>query len=68
MAEFELTDEQEAVLEHDFALHARILAGPGTGKSTTLVALISQLLQGKKKALACSPETLTLQAVSILTL
>jgi len=50
VAEFELTDEQEAVLEHDFALHARILAGPGTGKSTTLVALISQLLQGKKKA------------------
>ena len=27
-------------------IHARVLAGPGTGKSATLVALIDQLLAG----------------------
>jgi superfamily I DNA/RNA helicase len=32
------TGEQEAIIEHDADQHARILAGPGTGKSATLAA------------------------------
>jgi len=44
--EFELTTEQQAILVHDPGQHARVLAGPGTGKSATLVALIDQLLSG----------------------
>lgn len=43
---FDPTDEQRAILAHDRRRHARVLAGPGTGKSATLVALIDQLLQG----------------------
>jgi len=39
MAEFTPTDEQQAVLDHDVALHGRVLAGPGTGKSATVVTL-----------------------------
>lgn len=46
MASFEPTPEQRAILEHDPDRHARVLAGPGTGKSATLVALIDQLLSG----------------------
>lgn len=42
MAEIVLTEEQRAVLDHDRTLHARVLAGPGTGKSVTLVALIGE--------------------------
>lgn len=37
------TDEQARILGHNSQNHARILAGPGTGKSTTVVALIAQL-------------------------
>lgn len=40
------TGEQTAVLGHDFHRHARVLAGPGTGKSATLVALVDHLLEG----------------------
>lgn len=46
MPEFILTPEQEAVLGHDPQRHARILAGPGTGKSATVVALVEKLLSG----------------------
>jgi DNA helicase-2/ATP-dependent DNA helicase PcrA len=38
------TLEQQAILRHNPQQHARILAGPGTGKSATVVALIEQLL------------------------
>jgi DNA helicase-2/ATP-dependent DNA helicase PcrA len=38
------TDEQAAILAHDRRQHARVLAGPGTGKSATLVALVDRLL------------------------
>ena len=46
MPYFEATEEQAAILSHDPGIHARVLAGPGTGKSATLVALIDQLLAG----------------------
>ena len=38
------TDEQSRILAHDSSRSARVLAGPGTGKSATLVALLDQLL------------------------
>ncbi len=44
MPDFVPTDEQDEILSHDPDRHARVLAGPGTGKSATLVALIDQLL------------------------
>jgi len=40
------TGEQTAILGHDHHRHARVLAGPGTGKSATLVALVDRLLEG----------------------
>ncbi len=40
------TGEQQAILGHDPQRHARVLAGPGTGKSATLVALVDHLLEG----------------------
>jgi DNA helicase-2/ATP-dependent DNA helicase PcrA len=40
------TVEQAAILGHDHHRHARVLAGPGTGKSATLVALVDHLLEG----------------------
>lgn len=43
---YEPTAEQRAILAHDRHYHARVLAGPGTGKSATLVALVDQLLAG----------------------
>lgn len=46
MPDFEPTPEQQAILAHDPSHHARVLAGPGTGKSATVVALIDQLLAG----------------------
>jgi superfamily I DNA/RNA helicase len=42
MADFEPTEEQQRVLEHDPSRHGVILAGPGTGKSATVVALIEK--------------------------
>jgi len=47
MAAFVPTPEQLAILGHDREHHARVLAGPGTGKSATLVALVDQLLAGR---------------------
>jgi superfamily I DNA/RNA helicase len=47
MADFVPTLEQQSILDHDRDRHARVLAGPGTGKSATLVALINQLLANK---------------------
>src|SRR3954452_7889881 len=44
MPEYRPTPEQEAVLAHQPEQHARLLAGPGTGKSATVVALITKLL------------------------
>ena len=43
------TEQQAAILGHDYHRHARILAGPGTGKSATLVALVDRLLQGNPR-------------------
>ena len=43
MPEFTPTVEQLRLLEHDPSRHARVLAGPGTGKSSTLVALINEI-------------------------
>src|SRR6266851_1094792 len=40
------TPEQTVILGHGVDRHARVLAGPGTGKSATLVALVNQLLSG----------------------
>jgi DNA helicase-2/ATP-dependent DNA helicase PcrA len=40
------TQEQRAILDHDPNQHARVLAGPGTGKSATLVALVDRLMAG----------------------
>lgn len=47
MAAFVPTPEQQAILGHDLDSHARVLAGPGTGKSATLVALVDQLMAGR---------------------
>lgn len=46
MSEFRPSREQRTILGHQPDRHARVLAGPGTGKSATLVALIDQLLRG----------------------
>jgi DNA helicase-2/ATP-dependent DNA helicase PcrA len=45
--EFIPTAEQKAVLDHRPGRHARILAGPGTGKSATLVALLDRMVTEK---------------------
>src|SRR5664280_982513 len=47
MTRFKPTLEQQAILQHDASKNARVLAGPGTGKSATLVALIDDLLSHK---------------------
>ena len=41
-----LTDEQLAVVNHKLPGHGRVLAGPGTGKSTTAVELARRLREG----------------------
>src|SRR5260370_28302732 len=46
---FKPTREQQKVLDHDHRLPARLLAGPGTGKSATVVHYIHQLHSLKKK-------------------
>ena len=43
---YEPTGEQQAIITHGIGRHARILAGPGTGKSATIVALVDRLLAG----------------------
>ena len=47
MSEYEPTEEQRQLLAHDPSRHARVLAGPGTGKSTTIIALAARLSEGK---------------------
>ena len=42
---FDPTEEQIAIISHNHTQHARVLAGPGTGKSTTMVALLGRLLE-----------------------
>jgi DNA helicase II / ATP-dependent DNA helicase PcrA len=37
------TDEQQAVIDHPPGRHARLLAGPGTGKSATVIRLVLRL-------------------------
>src|SRR3989304_6396158 len=46
MAPFIPTLQQQSILAHSLDCHARVLRGPGTGKSATLVALIDQMLPG----------------------
>ncbi len=41
---YEPTSEQRLILAHSPDLHGRVLAGPGTGKSATVVDLIHRLL------------------------
>jgi len=43
---FEPTSEQQQILNYRLECHARVLAGPGTGKSATVVKLIDDLLAG----------------------
>lgn len=45
---FNPTPEQALILQHDISRHARILAGPGTGKSATVVALIEKVLSAER--------------------
>jgi ATP-dependent DNA helicase UvrD/PcrA len=44
-APFIPTQQQELVINHSTTHHGRILAGPGTGKSATVVSLVSRLLE-----------------------
>lgn len=37
------TPEQQAIIDHAHLRHGRVLAGPGTGKSATVVALVARL-------------------------
>lgn len=43
MSEYRPTSEQKALLNHNPDYHARVSAGPGSGKSATLIQLISLL-------------------------
>jgi hypothetical protein len=43
---YEPTSEQAAILAHSSHRHGRVLAGPGTGKSATVVSYIIDLLEG----------------------
>ncbi|MDQ3721745.1 MAG: UvrD-helicase domain-containing protein, partial [Actinomycetota bacterium] len=45
MAEYEPTPEQRQILGHAPDRSGRVLAGPGTGKSATVVSLVSELLK-----------------------
>ena len=42
------TSEQLAVIRHDPLCHGRILAGPGTGKSSTCVMLLKHLAETRQ--------------------
>ncbi|MGD0307333.1 MAG: UvrD-helicase domain-containing protein, partial [Candidatus Acidiferrales bacterium] len=44
---YQPTPEQRLILAHDRHLPARVLAGPGTGKSVTMVAFLNQLLEAE---------------------
>jgi DNA helicase-2/ATP-dependent DNA helicase PcrA len=45
MADFKPSQEQAAILAHQPDKHACVLAGPGTGKSATMVAWLGDLLK-----------------------
>ena len=45
MADYDPTPEQRRLLSHDVRRCARVLAGPGTGKSATMVALLQAALE-----------------------
>ena len=42
MPDFIPTDEQEKILKHPPEKHGRILAGPGTGKSATVIEWLAR--------------------------
>jgi DNA helicase-2/ATP-dependent DNA helicase PcrA len=44
MADYEPTPEQQAILQHTPDESGRVLAGPGTGKSATVVAWLNEIL------------------------
>lgn len=46
-SEFVPSEEQAAILSHPFDVHGCVEAGPGTGKSATLVALVARLVGGE---------------------
>ncbi|MDE0231061.1 MAG: ATP-dependent helicase [bacterium] len=41
------TGEQQAIISHDIAQHGRVLAGPGTGKSATVIRMMLRIAQGE---------------------
>ena len=41
----DLTEEQKKIVNHPINCHGRVLAGPGTGKSFTAVALVKKLYE-----------------------
>lgn len=43
--DFVLSREQQAIIEHHAGQHARVLAGPGTGKSFTAMVWLGQLVE-----------------------
>ncbi len=43
--DFELSPEQQAIVEHHPGQHARVLAGPGTGKSFTAMVWLGHLVE-----------------------
>lgn len=45
MAKIEWSAEQQEILDHDSRIHALVLAGPGTGKSTVVIALAELLAE-----------------------
>jgi ATP-dependent DNA helicase UvrD/PcrA len=61
---FELTDEQRAVINHPPTKHGRVIAGPGTGKSATAVALAEHLLTSSEPPLRVKFLTFTRAATS----
>jgi DNA helicase II / ATP-dependent DNA helicase PcrA len=44
-----LTAEPQAVIRHDPGVHARVLAGPGTGKSFTAMVWLAELREGHRE-------------------
>jgi superfamily I DNA/RNA helicase len=45
MASFDFSEEQQAFLKHDPSCSARLVAGPGAGKSSTCVAYLAKHLK-----------------------
>jgi superfamily I DNA/RNA helicase len=53
---YQLTEQQQEVVDHAYPGHGRVLAGPGTGKSFTAVALAEKLTRLKASGLE-APKT-----------